>query len=102
VVPPGDRHLSNAVAKLARYEEDFHIEAEALQALPREHVPRDVAWKAFESALRITNTVKGNESNTPIEHTAHPLAPPRLSNTDVRQRQGSGSHSDVGALLQRQ
>src|ERR1700729_4236581 len=74
VVTPGDRNLADDVLQLAGDEEDFRIEAPALDGLEAEDDLSGIALEGLEAALRVFVRQSHDSAGDPIETAAEELA----------------------------
>src|SRR5687767_9141354 len=79
LVRPVDRHLSNLVAAALRHQQDFYVEAEAIDAHPGKQILRGGGAEQLESALRVLNAADRQGLHQSVEGTPDdPAIPLRL------------------------
>ena len=67
VVAPDDRDLGHLVPEAARQPQHLGIEAESLEALPAEQLPRDRPAERLEPALAVADPRKSRSETSPLK-----------------------------------
>jgi len=97
IVAPGDGDFDDGVFELAGDEEDFGIEAPALDGLEAENRLCSVAAEGLEAALRVLEGQAHDLAGNPVEAAAEEAAVERLVDGLLLLVEPAGADSDVGA-----
>ena len=95
IVIPAHRHLEHAQSGALREEEQFDVEAEAIDLRLLDDRPSGFHPEGFEAALRVGKRKTGRQAHDRVEDLAALFAPPRLAMADQAAIERTGAEDDV-------